>query len=117
MLSFKDFERDGKVDWRELENARRRNGESCMTCGALRIFAHSPGECEECEALRGTEEASHKSRIRCPHCGHIQKAIGDDNYERYGEGEHSVSCHECDKDFEIETHVRYSFTSPARSEG
>lgn len=115
MLSYKDFTTtEGKTDWAALEAARVAHGESCKECRGIRLFADGPGLCSDCENLKGNNETRHRSRIRCPHCGHIQKAVGDDDYERYQDGEHTVTCYECNKDYEIETHVTYSFTSPPR---
>ena len=116
VISYTDFKDEkGNINWNALESARRASGESCRECGAFRLFATGPGLCGECDGIRGTEETEHRSRIRCSHCGHVQEAVGADDYERYAEGEHSVTCAECNEDFEIQTHVRYTFVSPERS--
>jgi DNA-directed RNA polymerase subunit RPC12/RpoP len=55
----------------------------------------------------------HKSRIRCPKCGH-QHDVWDCVLPGTicEEGEHDVMCEDCEHKFTIETSVSYSFESP-----
>jgi hypothetical protein len=61
------------------------------------------------------EECSSKNYVRCPKCGEKINVVNGDWYALYEDGEHSVTCQndECEHDFEISTHVSFSFDSPA----
>lgn len=113
---------DGRIDWRAYNAAQVDAGEKCMTCGKF-IFAlwadvAGPQECHACKSLHGTPETDHESRIRCPRCHHIGSAFGPEcswaGNELFQDGTHRVECPECQFSFEIETHITYTFTSPAK---
>jgi DNA-directed RNA polymerase subunit RPC12/RpoP len=95
-------------------------GEQCMTCGGHIFTLRPPGyrrECHSCKDLgASTDEVSHKSKIRCPKCRETWDAWETD-YDIFGEGEHDVTCPECEHEFEITTYVTHTFKSPAIVEG
>lgn len=108
------------------EAARRRSaeyanqvaaGERCEDCGQW-IFKSSPStgkaKCYGCrQFVTTTKDVTHESRLRCPHCRHSFDAVADgDDCERCAEGEHSVCCPECERDFSIYTTIRFSYKSP-----
>lgn len=109
--SFKDAE--GNVDWKALKTARIINGEICYSCGSIIIREIGcKSLCVDCKALEtDKDEVRHDSQIRCPKCKHIEDVVHLEDYEIYGEGEHSVWCSECDTEYEISTTVTYTFTS------
>ena len=123
---------DGSLKWAEYKVAQVSNGENCYQCGG---FILSPtgkrSLCYQCKYMASDAgERLHDSLLRCPHCKHLFEAIGDDQYSRYQEGEHTATCYECEKEFTFTTHVfwapltfsargirnrwpiAYSFTSP-----
>lgn len=121
LLSYDDYKKeDGSIDWNAYRKAEIANGDLCYQCGGSARLLGGPGHrvlCGSCERLstRLNEEVDHASRIRCPKCGYVHVVDGDwDHYEIFAEGEHSLTCSECNHDFTIETHVSYSFTSPPR---
>lgn len=123
ILSIDDFkDAEGNVDWKAFRKAEIDNGDLCYECGGMARLLGGPGHqvlCTSCEKLgRMDDEVDHASRLRCPHCGHIHIVMGGDweDYEIFNEGEHEVFCYGCNKKFQIETHVSYSFTSPPRGE-
>jgi len=119
MITFKDYEDDkGNVDWKAYDAAQVAAGEKCEKCGTHIIFSKGfMAECGNCKALSQDHgEVSHDGFIRCPRCGHSDYVHGNDYDEIFEEGEHQFSCTECDYDFEISTHVSFTFDSPARLE-
>lgn len=122
---------DGTYNWDALHAAeaaykrqRVADGTLCSRCGryANLLSSDVPGYerlCYDCKNLRDdADEVSSDNDVRCPECGHIQEAVADcDDSDRYAEGEHSVTCSECEHEYTIETQVSYSFTSPARATG
>ena len=106
---------DGKhIDWNAYNQAQKQNGERCFKCGKYLIFASGRlDECEDCKVLRRSKYAiSHSTFVRCPHCKHEINVHENELYELYSEGYHEISCTVCDKSFEVETRVTYSFESP-----
>lgn len=104
---------NGDFDHVAFRAARVLNGECCIDCESW-IWT-PPGhcvKCGDCQALDGADEVTHDDYIRCPKCRASFDAVGDDNYELYGDGEHDVACPTCDHEFEVCTNVSYSFTSP-----
>lgn len=51
-----------------------------------------------------------RNETRCPKCKYIQKV--DDDYRIYEEGSHSVWCHDCDYEYDVETYVTITIESP-----
>ena len=109
---FADYKKaDGSIDWSAYKKAQLDNGEICSSCRGY-ITSVGTGKhqhCFACKELRaGVEDASHNTLLRCPHCRHLEFV----DYERglHEEGSHSVSCSECDSDYNVETRVTYSFT-------
>ena len=49
--------------------------------------------------------------VICPHCGYaIPTDFGYEDFpELYEEGEHKITCPECDKDFVMETSISYYY--------
>lgn len=48
---------------------------------------------------------------KCPHCG-TEVNVGDNElWKLYEEGEHDISCPNCDLDFTVTTSVTYSFST------
>ena len=113
---------DGSTDWdkyRELQAKEREErtakGELCRLCGHFIVFARGyPQICRDCENLDGEKELDHPSEVRCPACGSHWRVGDGDDYDLYQEGTHGVTCGDCDHEFEVETRVTYSFTSPER---
>lgn len=87
---------------------------ACTTCGGY-VYRKTPkglcGDCLELDIEKG--EAHHSSMLRCPRCRETWSVSDCDDGELYGEDCHDVSCPGCGHDFEITTHVSWSFSSPA----
>lgn len=120
-MSLEQFTRaDGSIDWKAWDANRVANGVLCYRCERTASFLTTPGHrklCAACEQMDGPDEAESDDFIRCPKCGHqenISHWDGDYGDEKYTEGEHEVRCSECDHGYTIETHISYSYTSPAR---
>lgn len=109
MLSFKDFEKDGKIDWEAYRKAKVDNGDDCMTCGHFLLFGGKgyKQECNDCQNLH-KPGASHEKLLRCPSCG--KKTFPDWEHGIHKEGEHPMTCEGCDADYIVETQVSYTFT-------
>lgn len=104
---------DGQIDWPAVRAARLANGEICTRCGTCIVWPSGHrSECSACQKLNLTEELNHDRLVRCPHCGNSFDPSETDYYELYGDGEHTVNCFDCGKDFTVETSVSYTFTSP-----
>ncbi len=91
----------------------------CPTCLRDRCKGIVGGQgpvCSECRLLKASNPmtwARHSFMVRCPKCEHLQEAVPDCDFgEMYEEGEHTVTCDGCGLDYEISTHVTYSFESP-----
>lgn len=113
---------DGSVDWVRYHAAQVASGEHCSQCRGLASYFHPPGHptlCSSCQGLDKArdEEVLHDDYIRCPKCGHLDKISEWDGCDSgdvmYGDGDHTVSCSECDHEYMITTHVSCSYTSPA----
>lgn len=121
MISITDYTVDGKTDWKAYDKARKESGEVCYKCGSYIVFSKRYMTlCDPCFKLRSYSnqgEVTYNTKgIRCPKCRHVM----DDPYEIgadiYQEGQHDIMCNSCDHEFEIETHVEFSWTSPAMIE-
>lgn len=120
MIKMKDYEdTEGNLDWRAYNEAQVAAGEKCSKCHAYISFSKGRmTECNDCKTLdQDHGEVSHDDFIRCPRCGHTHYAHDGDSYEILADGEHGYSCMECNYDFEITTHVSFTFNSPERLEG
>ncbi len=112
-VDFKDA--DGGIDWKAFQKARLENGEVCESCRDSIVYPRGHrASCLDCEDLSLADEVSHGSRIRCPKCGAVWDPHEAENYDVFEDGEHEVSCQECDCDFTVSTDVSYTFTSPAK---
>ena len=109
-----DYEKeDGDIDWSSYRAAEIANGERCKKCNSYISFPKGcPGECYECKNILKDEELSHDTFIRCPYCKNTWDPSNDDDGSIWSDGEHNVWCSECDKDFEMSTHVSFTFVSP-----
>jgi len=88
-----------------------------MSCSFILFGNGYPTNCDSCNELTSNqEEVRHSSRIRCPDCGETRNPFEGEGHDLYEEGEHSVYCYECDKEFEVSTGISYTFTSPAKTE-
>jgi len=113
---------DGSMNWEKYDELRKKEreedrakGKICRLCGQFIIFERGyPDTCQDCKNLDKDREIQHPNSVRCPKCGHHWRVGDDDDYELYNEGTHDVTCVSCDHEFEVETHVSYSFTSPER---
>lgn len=123
MFSLEDCKRpDGSTDWtrynelkKKEDEARIEKGELCRLCRRYIVWAKGyPQSCAECKAIDNPGELHHDREVRCPKCGH-HWGVGDgEDYELYAEDAHPVTCGECNYDFEVVTHVSYTFVSPER---
>lgn len=123
-----DFEKcrlpDGTFDHkkydelRKQENAERKaKGELCQLPNCNRFIMWSSGlpqTCGACKSLDNPEELHHDDHIRCPKCGRHWNVFDGESYELQADGEHDVTCPDCNHEFEIVTTVRCSFQSPER---
>ncbi len=123
MISFSDYRlADGAVDWPRYNAARQREiadevatGKWCSRCGHYLLFAKGHRDkCFSCKALDQPGECQHSKFIRCPACGRSFDPSEQDYYSLYADGEHRITCGDCNHQFEISTRTSYTFTSPAR---
>lgn len=110
---------NGGLDWSAYNKAQVDAGEKCCTCGAfIASWNGHRQECYDCRAMHiDNTEITHGTRIRCPHC-RTQIDINEDGEcghgdDIYREGTHEITCYICHENFEIETQVTFTFTSPA----
>lgn len=47
-------------------------------------------------------------------CGGDWNVFETDDYDLYSEGEHEVTCIDCNHEFEVSTTISYNFQSPKR---
>ncbi len=121
MIQLDDYrDANDRIDWPAYRHAQVSAGESCRTCGHFILFSNGgPTQCGSCDSLTSDkDEVRHSDFIRCPKCKesmsvHDEMSVHDDMYRLYEDGSHEMSCQNCDHDFEIVTHVTYSFESPA----
>lgn len=120
-MSISDFkDANGYTDWDAYEADEVSKGNRCKTCGTYIIHAFStpkgPKECYSCKTLEGSDdEVTHDRYVRCPRCGLKDDAadwwesgIYDDNDTT------SIYCNECEYEYEVTTHIIYSYESPER---
>ena len=87
----------------------------CRTCGRDPVFWQRlplpPNwQCGNCAAKASPEALDSDSELRCPKCGYCWRVECEDGV--YEDGEHEVSCGECDHGFTVSTRVSFSFKSP-----
>ena len=114
MIQMDDFRKpDGQVDWAAMREAEIAAGERCYKCGAIIMLEQGVRTlCYNCKALLEDGEVRHGCFVRCPACKDSWGIVDSEDYECYEEGEHKVTCGECDHTFEVTTSVSYTFTSP-----
>ncbi len=105
---------DGSIDWAGYQKAKIDNGERCYQCSSFILFANGYkrlcARCNEMQSIEGM--VTHNNRVRCPKCRKEMGVQDYELYELYEEGEHLISCQNCDCDFNVETEVNYTFKSP-----
>ena len=104
----------------------------CERCGNIAQMCSWEKHCYKCliemelervqmsvnEAEPGEDPDTFSSDfVICPYCGHaIPTDLGYTDFpEIYEEGEHKLTCPECDKDFVMETNVSYSWKTRKES--
>lgn len=110
---------DGSIDWNAYHDGKKNNGEICYRCGQT-IMWHKGYRtlCSQCQSsdLKPAEELHHQVYVRCPFCGHrwapYDVACDGGGSDPMYEGEHDVTCYECNKEFTIRTYVEHHFYSP-----
>ncbi len=118
MVSMNDHRTpEGDVDWKSYKQAQIENGEICSKCFEYILFSSNyRTTCNKCKQLLEPPEITHHKFIRCPNCLNAFDPYETEWYEVLSDGEHEVSCSECNHDFEISTYVDYSFRSPKEIE-
>lgn len=76
----------------------------------LEALKKSQGDDGDCCEFWGNDEP------KCPHCGANCPVSENEWYELYEEGEHEVTCPDCDMDFIVSTNVSFSFTTQDQPE-
>lgn len=121
-IKMDDHTFDGKTDMRSYNAAQLANGDRCSECGVYIMFPKGHRDkCRSCEKARTDDgELTHTEKIRCPKCRHMMNSedVAEcTDYRLYnGNEDTKVTCLECDHEFEVVTHISYSFVSPAMGE-
>lgn len=89
---------------------------TCKTCGKATTLSWQD-KCYSCqqreyrvkvkEEIEETGETDCENEIYCPWCGEIYEP--DCESELYEDGEHELTCGECDKRFTVTVNVSYSY--------
>jgi len=118
-ISWESFKNeDGSIDWKARKQANIDRGGECYTCGSFifNIFDKPEHKCRrqcgECASLENKEELDHSRYVRCPKCGYYWDPSETEDYQAFEDGEHSMTCGECEFEFEISTSISYNFQSP-----
>ena len=94
----------------------------CKTCGKERNMMSWETECYPCEKERHAREIRRQiedgeiaevdceDKIYCPYCGQVHEEDCEDDTFYVG-GEHEFICCECEKEFLVDTHVSYSYST------
>jgi hypothetical protein len=108
---------DDTLDFTAYHKAQVAAGERCTLCGTvLHPGRGCPTKCFDCKSLDTSGTVSHVTFVRCPACkGRMD--MHNDMYEYWDDGDHEISCHHCDHEFEITTDVSRTFESPPLEEG
>lgn len=110
---------NGNLDWKSYDAAKVANGETCYQCGGTAsLFGRGRQSlCGDCTRMAADDDdVSHDTLIRCPKCRHAWNVYETDDYELYSDGEHDVTCPECEHEFEVVTAVSFRFTSRERDD-
>lgn len=114
MVHMKDYEKNGKLDWEAYKQAQINSGEICYNCRSFILFGKGLKRlCHQCQSINeDTEYVTHSKLIRCPKCKHQMDVHDCELYELYEDGDHDISCNDCNHTFTIKTNASYSFESP-----
>jgi len=115
MISINDhIDNTGRIDWVALKKAQIDAGECCFRCNTLILFPKGfKTLCNSCNDLdTSTGEVTHPNHVRCPGCSAVFDMHDGDLEEYHTEDTHEINCEACDHQFEFQTHVQLSFTSP-----
>lgn len=105
----------------------------CERCGKEAQILSWEKYCVECEIQNRLEEAQKSVResvngedidtysmdyVICPYCGNAlcTDVSYSDFPEIYEEGDHKLTCPECDKDFILNTYVSYSYETERKED-
>jgi hypothetical protein len=68
--------------------------------------------------LEGTRwDYIHNEHPRCPHCDHWCNVIENEWWELFDDnGDRNVTCPSCEKEFIVEVHCKYTFSTDDQSE-
>jgi hypothetical protein len=122
-IDIDNYRTDDGIDWKAYEAAEIAAGQICSRCKAGILYPllseWSGGErlCGSCEKMDSEKgEVSHDTDLRCPKCGFLMNVNDYDLWEIgiWEDGEHEVSCVECECEFTVTTNMSHSFDSPAR---
>lgn len=101
--------------------ARVAKGEECSHCGRYMysFFGNvaGPRTCNTCNTRTEPEPFESDRELRCPSCLEVWNPSDSEDHQVYEEGEHDVSCQDCEHDFIVSTVVSYDFTSPEAVRG
>lgn len=105
----------------------------CVKCGKERFMMSWESECYQCnkerlrdettKAIQDAEEdetidTGSSDYVFCPYCGEAMETdYGYEDFpEIYEEGEHTITCPECNKDFILETSCSWYYETKKREE-
>lgn len=91
-------------------------GQICEECSSESYFHDPPGYpelCYDCKKRLLPEEVDFNTKIRCPYCISSFDPYECEMYYIMNEGEHEITCPECNKNFLIYTNVERTYNSPA----
>lgn len=99
----------------------------CGTCGKEKQYMMSwETECYTCRKKNNAKniqrqiedgeitEVDCEDAIFCPYCG-LEHEADCENDAFYVEGEYTFTCHECGKDFLVNTNVSYSYSTSRKN--
>lgn len=99
----------------------------CETCGKESYMFSWESECFSCRKKRNAREIRQQiedgeiievdceEEVFCPYCG-LDHDVDFENDELYVEGECEFTCAECEKDFLVDVHVSYSYSTRRKEE-
>lgn len=106
----------------------------CKGCGKLTEMFSWENYCYKCEIEQRLQEVQENVReaapdedpdtfssdyVVCPYCGcALHTDLGYEDFpEIYEEGDHTLTCPDCEKDFILTTHVSYSWETERKKNG